>query len=835
MTCRNTLLFDMKKILFVFTIFCCFLIFPVAGQSVVINEVVASNKLGLKDDDGQYSDWIELYNTTGLTVSLKGWSITDDRTNPAKWIFPDVEILPRSYIVVFASENDRTTNKNYLHTNFKLNEKGEYLAVFDINGKKINEVAPFPFLLDDQSAGLFGGRWTVFKTPTPGSFNDHLSLSVLPSPNLSENHGVYENPFYLNISCPVDFASIYYTTDGSTPSRTNGQLYSTPLLIDKTTILRAIAVIPDNIGFEFADSRVLTRSFIFIESLFKQPNNPEGYPVNWGLYTYTSARAKADYEMDPELMSEALYKEKVKATMYDMPIVSIVTHRDFLFNGVADADSGGIYMFTAPPINGFETGRDWERPVSFEYINSSKNIYLQEDCGLQIHGGHSRLPEKSPKHSFRVDFQSEYGAPKLFFPLFGEGQASEINSFILRAGYGNTWLHMSDGERALAIYTRDAWAKRTQRKMGHFSTNTQYAHLFLNGIYWGVYNPNERVNDEYLSYYLGGNSKDFDVIKQDESGSGVSASDGTIDAWNLLQDLSAKAADNAVYNQIIDNSLLDIDNFIDYMLLNFYGANGDWDHHNWIAFRNRVDPGKGFRFLCWDSEHVLKNLGSNILNENNARCPSRIFQNLLKYPAFKTRVNQRIGISCFNKGALTSEVALETWQNLANEVDISLYAEAARWGDYRKDVHQYTSVGKLYRKEVQYDARAKYMREEYFPKRTDEFIKQLKDAGLFNGIIEDPTSVYNIYDEVKINFTNYPNPFYLSTTIEYNIKSVCNVNLIVYDLAGRKIDVLVNGNQEPGSYKFVYDTSGLMPGTYICRITLNGVASTEGVLRMIKL
>lgn len=825
----------MKKILFVLTIFCCFIILPIAGQSVVINEVVASNKNGLKDDDGQYSDWIELQNTSGLAVSLKGWSITDDRTNPTKWIFPDINISPRSYLVIYASEKDRITDKNYLHTNFKLNEKGEYLAVFDNNGKKINEVAPYPFLTDNQSAGLFGGRWTVFKTPTPGMFNDHLSLAMLPSPFFSENHGVYENPFNLNIYCPVDFASIYFTTDGSTPSRTNGKLYANPILIDKTTILRAIAVVPDNISFDFADSRVLTRSYIFIESLFKQPNNPEGYPVNWGLYTYTSARAKADYEMDPELMSEALYKEMVKATMYDLPIVSIVTHKSFLFNGDADADSGGIYMFTAPPIGGFETGRDWERPISFEYINPSKNIYLQEDCGLQIHGGHSRLPEKSPKHSFRIDFHSEYGSPKLFYPLFGEGQASEINSLILRAGYGNTWLHMSEGERTIAIYTRDAWAKRTKSKMGHFSTNTQYAHLFLNGMYWGVYNPTERVNDEYLADYLGGDNSDYDVIKEDEDGAGVNASDGTIDAWNLLQDLSAKASDSTVYMQIIDNYLLDIDDFIDYMLLNFYGANGDWDHHNWIAFRNRVNPGYGFRFLCWDSEHVLKNLGSNILNENNARCPSRIFQNLLKNPTFKTRVAERIRINCFNKGALTSEIALETWQKLADEVDIALYAEAARWGDYRKDVHQYTSAGKLYRKEVYYDARAKYMREEYFPKRTDEFINQLKDAGLFTTVIENPTSIDNAYDEININLTVYPNPFNLSTTIDYNLKSVCNIDLSVYDLTGRKIETLVNRFQQSGNYKFVYDTSKLKPGSYICRITLKGEVSAVDFIRMIKL
>jgi len=823
---------NFTKLFFTLLYSVCFL--HVVGQSVVLNEVVASNKSGLKDDDGEYSDWIELYNNTASDISLFGWTITDDIKDSRKWAFPEVVMPAGTYLVVFASEKDRKTDNKYLHTNFKLNEKGEYLALFNSDGQKVSAVSPYPGLKDNQSAGLFGGRWTVFKNPSPGALNNYLQLSELPSPFFSEKYGVHENPFYLNILCPADFASVYYTTDGSTPSKINGKLYTGPILIDKTTVVRAIAVLQDNLNFDFANSRVETRSFIFLESLYKQPNNPEGYPFNWGLYTYTPERAIADYEMDQELTSEALYKEKIKETIYNMPIISLVTHKKFIFGGDADPDSGGIYIFTAPPIGGFSTGRDWERPVSFEYIDNVNNIYLQENAGLQLHGGHSRLPEKSPKHSLRLDFQSKYGAPKLFYPLFGESQAGEINSFILRAGYGNTWLHMSEGERGNAIYTRDAWAKRTKRRMGHFSTNTQYAHLFINGIYWGMYNPTERVNDDYLADYLGGDNKDYDVIKEAEDGGGVHASDGTIDAWNLLLDLSSKSADNAMYNKIIENSLLDFDDFIDYMLLNFYGANGDWDHHNWIAFRNRVNPGSGFRFLCWDSEHVLKSLGTNILNENNARCPSRIFQNLMQNENFKKKVDERILATCFGDGALSSKVALETWNKLADEVDVALFAEAARWGDYRKDVHQYTSTGKLYRKEVHYDAKAKYMREEYFPKRTNEFIKQLRNAGWLTS--ENPTAIEeNIEGISELKLSCYPNPFTSNTNISYNLKYDTEVELSIFDLTGRKIETVYKGKQSQGPQNFNFETSKLSVGTYICRIILKGQNANTAILKMVKL
>jgi hypothetical protein len=367
---------------------------------------------------------------------------------------------------------------------------------------------------------------------------------------------------------------------------------------------------------------------------------------------------------------------------------------------------------------------------------------LQFDCGLQLHGGHSRLPEKSPKHSFRLDFKTEYGPSKLYYPLFGKSESSEINAFFLRAGFGNTWIHHSEEERGKAIYTRDTWTKQTQRKMGHLTTNTRYAHLFINGLYWGLYNPTERVDEDFCVTYLGGNKDDYDIIKVDDGAQNIYASNGNTDAWYKLISLVANASDQAVYQRIQGNNpdgtpnatyecLLDVDNLIDYMLINFYGGNTDWDHHNWIALRNRVNPGKGFMFLCWDSEQMLKTADEKILAEKNNYCPSYIFQQLRNNKMFCRLFGDHVQKHCFNNGCLSPSVAANTWLALASIIDNSLYAESARWGDYRKDVHPYATAGKLYRKDVNYDANKKNMLENYFPNRTDIFIKQLKSANLF--------------------------------------------------------------------------------------------------------
>lgn len=710
-------------------------------KGVIINEFVASNVDGILDEDLDHSDWIELHNNNSVDVNLLGWSLTDNVSEPQKWVFPDISIKAGSYLLVFASEKDRKTVGKELHTNFKLSIEGEYLALFSPDLLAETEFDPYPIQETDFSFSFYNGFWLPFNKPTPRGANDNNAFAQFPTPEFSQNHGFFDHPFVLTITCALHNAIIYYTTDGSIPSSTNGIVYKNSITITETTVLRAIAIDSKTSADRVKDSRVNTRTFLFPVNIINQSNIQPGYPSFWGKYAQISGTSIADYEMDPELMAESKYVEKVLAAYGDLPVVSLVTDRNNLFSSVNDPLTGGIYIYTGPPTGG--PGNGWERPASFEYFSAKEAISLQVDCGLQLHGGHSRLPEKSPKHSFRLDFQTEYGPSKLYYPLFGENEAKNINSFFLRAGFGNTWIHQTSSERTKGIYSRDEWAKKTQKRMGYISSNTQYAHLFINGLYWGLYNPNERIDDDFCVTYLGGKKEDYDIIKVEDSPQTVIASNGTIDAWNSLLALVTNSSDPVVFQKILGNnpdgspngqykSLLDLDNFIDYMLINFYAGNADWDNHNWIALQNRVNPGKGFKFLCWDSEHMLKNLSENLLLEDNARCPSRIFQQLRKNALFKRYFADRVQLHCFNNGSLSPEGAADTWTKLADVIDNSIYAESARWGDYRKDVHSYV-LGPFYlfRKDVHYDTQKKDLIENFFPKRTDIFLEQLKDAGLF--------------------------------------------------------------------------------------------------------
>ena len=102
----------------------------VAPGAVIISEIMAANRSTLRDEDGEFSDWIELYNTTAYAVSLKGWHLTDRADLPTLWTFPDVSISGHGTLLVFASSKNRAVAGSELHTSFSLDANGEYLALY---------------------------------------------------------------------------------------------------------------------------------------------------------------------------------------------------------------------------------------------------------------------------------------------------------------------------------------------------------------------------------------------------------------------------------------------------------------------------------------------------------------------------------------------------------------------------------------------------------------------------------------------------------------------------------------------------------------------------------
>jgi hypothetical protein len=632
----------------------------VAGVEIVINEFVASNRLSKIDGDGNYSDWIELYNQSSEAVSLGGWFLTDDAQNPQKWAFPADAILPANdYLVVFASSqsvDDYVDPAGYLHTNFALDKDGEYLALVSPTGQVVHGYSPaYPPQETDISYGLWYDLHRYFTTTTPGQVNSDAFLGFTDKPNYSRDRGYYDQPFTLEITSDTPGAFIHYTLDGSEPTEQYGLLYdpNIPLQIDTTTVVRSIAIKP---GYRPGNTK--TATYIFPDDVAQQPANPPGWPSDWGYCSECSAITPSDYEMDPRVVNSTLPGYSIQEALLDIPSVSIAMKPDDFIS-----DASGLWA--NPSIL-------TEYKCSIEYIPVDGTEDFQEDCKIENHGGSSRRPWRMQKHNLRLTFTSEYGPAKLNYPLFPDSPVESFNQLILRASFTDSWGLVSwDAGRYRpndSQYTRDVWMKESLRDMGQPSSYGSYVNLYVNGLYFGVFNLTESVDEAFCAEHLGGQREDWTVGKDF---SGVPAS------WNTI--INTNVSTLAGYTQALN--YIDIENFADYMLLHFYADAEDWPHHNGIVVANTISGDGKLRFFVWDQEIVLDNQSLAANRIDNTSGAGALFQKMRTSEEFRLLFADRAYKHCFNDGALNVAKSQNRYLEVANKIDKAIVAESARWGD----------------------------------------------------------------------------------------------------------------------------------------------------------
>ena len=214
-----------------------------------ISEFLANNDKGLRDEDGDRGDWIELHSSAKQAQSLAGWSLTDDPANLTKWVFPSTSLAADRYLVVFASGKNRTALPGRLHTNFKLGNNGGYLALVSPGGEVVSDFgASYPLQRKDVSYGrsLGGGALTgYFEKPTPSAANSVSGVGFAPDVAFSRTSGTFlsDATVTLSLETPLDGATIRVTTDGTLPTQASG-LYSGPITVTATTQVRARAFAP---------------------------------------------------------------------------------------------------------------------------------------------------------------------------------------------------------------------------------------------------------------------------------------------------------------------------------------------------------------------------------------------------------------------------------------------------------------------------------------------------------------------------------------------------------------------------------------------------------------
>lgn len=704
------------------------------AQPLVLNEFLADNGSGLLDEDASKEDWIEIYNPNAFAVSASGWKLQSGTTT---WTFPNVQIEGGAYRVVFASGKNRVNPAANLHTNFKLDQGGEYLALLKPDNSVATEFAPaYPTQRTDVSYGRSGGTGGFFATPTPGAANSLVTAAgLVADTSFSVKRGFFATPQSLSITCATSGATIRYTTDNSTPTDTNGTVYTGPLSVSGTTVLRARAFLSG-----WLPSNTDTQTYVFLADVPGQVYASGTAPAGWPVAGAAQLNGQAiRYGFNTTLKAQYSTQQLLDA-LTQIPSLSIVTDQANLTDG-----NIGIYS------NALQKGDGWERASSVEYLLPDNSTGFHLNCGLRIRGGASRN-DGSPKHSFRLYFRKNYGEGSLKFPLHGTTGTDEFETIDIRSEQNYSWA-TDAGTQNTAV--REVFCRDLEGALGQPQTRSRYLHVYLNGQYWGLYMTEERSQEDYAASYFGGVSDDYDVIQTSnhdlftyEVGS------GTVDAWQTTWNLARACAanpTNANYFALLGRDAngvrmpgmpvyVDPDHLATYMLLHYYTGDGDGPlsnflsmnmANNWRGFRNRNND-LGWRFFPHDCEHTL--LATSWVNAratNNTTTGSNranftysnsewLHEDLATNAEYKLKIADVAQKYLFNNGALTPAAAQALFDARAAQISQAILADCVRWGTNATN-HTY----------AQWQARLDNIRANFFPTRYTAVLTQLQTRGFY--------------------------------------------------------------------------------------------------------
>ena len=398
----------------------------VTPQPPRINEFVAENDSGLVDVDGDHPDWIEIYNPNPYALDLQGYRLKD---SASQWDFPAGSgIVAGGYRVVFASGKNLTNPAAALHTNFSLNNAGEYLALVRISDNTIlTEFAPaFPQQYSDISYGFWGSPLQLgyfgkpTGAPTPGAANNATAVSGFldktDDTRFTVKRGFYTTAVTTTVRPSSPGLTLIYTLDGSTPTETNGtkvQPADAASIASVTMTIHPGAIPGGATGVNVASVGGVTtlRAAAFKAGFAPTNTDTQTYlfPVQVLGQTVADATSKGwpsapvngqtfNYGMDPNVVSSFTQAEMLES-LQSIPTLSIVTD----FKNLVDPTIG-LY------VNADQHGSAWERPVSVEliqppgYVDPDGNATgFQIDAGLRMRGGYSRN-DQFFKHGMRLFF-----------------------------------------------------------------------------------------------------------------------------------------------------------------------------------------------------------------------------------------------------------------------------------------------------------------------------------------------------------------------------------------------------------------------------------------------
>lgn len=525
----------------------CVSCFSSANAEVRITEIMTNNVSTVLSDKYNYDGYIEFYNDGG-SVDLKGWTVTNIKEGKENWKLKldSTHVVPNGYSLLFFGKTETSSQSaskiqaNYVGRVGKKLSTDEGSITFEKDGGKIEFTYPNQY---PHISYCQDG----FMIPTPGKVNDKLVTTIsnrvaVPSFK-SGTPGLYENGLNVELECATEGAKIYYTLNGDIPTPERGKAYNGAISIDKTTSLRARAY---KEGMLF--SEILTGSYIL----------PDKY----------HNACKNDGEKLPVVSISANYND-----IYDDMIGIYVVGK----NGIANS---------CTPVANYN--QDWSRSANFEYILDGKVVDCQE-VEIGVYGGCTRIHVGK---SLKIKANKRSGKNRMNYNSFFTSRSyKKYKSLALRNG-GNGYSYVQPR-------WRDMYIQSLADGMNIDKQAAQPVSFYLNGEYYGMMILTERTDEDFVYHNYGLDEEEIDLLV----GNGSYVCEvGTREAYdNMINYVSKRYSDEDFYDVL--NTHMDIDEFIDYQIIQQYVGNTDWVTNN-IKLWRKHDGGR-FRWILYDTDFGL--------------------------------------------------------------------------------------------------------------------------------------------------------------------------------------------------------------------------------------
>lgn len=595
------------------------------AQTLHINEIMTDNDDFLSDKDGDFSDWIEIYNASNQDINLLNYQLSDDETELDKWIFPSITIPPNGFLLVFASNKD-DHNITELHSNFKISKSGETIVLSNPNNEIISKVT-VPVILSNYAYGSVSDGTTdyiSFKIPSPNASNAFSSGVYASHPS-----GFYSDPFDLILKSSDPNQKIYYSINGNEPTSSD-HLFNGTLRIIKNICEYSLAC---DHPYSNIPTTPLSGPARLYEYIWKEPQTL--YTTNVIRYASFSGDT-----MKSQVYTKTFFVDPEIEDRYQFPIIMLATDSLNLFDYETGIyipgkrfDEQGFGHF--PYGNYLNTGIEWERKAHLTFLENNGTIAFETDVGIRIRGGGSTA---NPQKSFNLYFRNDYGLKEVDYPVFQENINTSFKRLVLR----------NSGNDFPNTHFRDAIQQHLIAPLGLDLQRFRPSVVFINGEYWGIHNIREKYDKFYFEYNFGVEADNLNIVDFN----GVMEDGSNVEYLALLNYVETKDMTQDVHYEHVKERV-DIDNFMDYLIAEIYFANYDWPCNNYKVWKTN-DPGSKWRFLIYDldfsfglikdAQYDAPSVAHALSDESGwPHCPNSnaLFRGLIKHEGFKTAFIER--------------------------------------------------------------------------------------------------------------------------------------------------------------------------------------------------